>query len=839
MAACLALPAAVSGETGRVVIIKADGLPHEAVARFVQERNPRTGKSWLPWIDHVFFQGGTRLSEFYVRGMSLSGPSWSMLDTGQHLQIKGNVEFDRNTFHFYDYLNFLPFWLDSATRSRGDMLGPSVLDDLGIPLLLDAFDFDERYQSFQLYQRGSRWMTLRDGLQNRLTSRSPRQLVDEWYVGIDTRGIVFEQLERELIAKLDDPRVRYLDYYTADFDHDAHHNRDHATHLTSLQELDALIGRIWTAISRTPQAKETTLILVSDHGVNTDERTYSQGYNLVHLLMGASGGGHHVVTKRRLMTDYSIKGIYPFVPLITTASGESLYLKGASELYPTALVDYDGNERASIHLRHSALNVLQILLTSLQKRDLPEPVRRAVVGGILSTIDENRAVWNAASAAVRDELSAFGLAIDSLRAVQSPPPDPRRRKREKEMAESPEGYQARLRETARIEDWERVHAEYSAYVRSLDRLLELTGETLALPGVVIGDLVPPKAMGESNSVYDLQHYVIGPAPGGLTLTADGSLDFERSFTRVDYFTLLDSIRIRNNVQQGITNKPVDFTALRLPCASFEPDLDELRRADTCVWLNGGRELQAVLLARRDPQGQLLLRYVPVAKLSQDRQGVIRFEASSWRADLPLRLWEDERLDVPGNREAWLEGWHTDLDWLRATHRTHYSNGVVGLHEQFARHPAASLDVEEAGIPDEQRLLRRFRLRQRAAAEADLLVMASDRWNFDVRGFNPGGNHGAFFRVSTRSTLMLAGGERTGIPRGLEVTEPYDSLSLVPTVLGLTGQVDADGQPVPALKARGFSAFPGRRIQELGPAYLRSTETLPVKEVSDRIAPPSP
>jgi hypothetical protein len=270
--ALVLLPGRLAAEpVQRIVVIKSDGLPHDVIERTVRQRNARTGKSELPWIEHVFFAGGTRLANFYVRGMSLSGPSWSMLDTGQHLQIKGNVEFDRYTQHPYDYLNFIPFWLGNATRRRVDMWGTSRLDDFGIPILLDAYDFGERYQSFQLFQRGTRWLTLRDGLQNRVSSRRPRQLLDEWVLGIDTRGILSEQLERELIARLADPSVRYLDYYTTDFDHDAHHNRDRATHLVSLRELDALVGRIWTAISRTPEAPNTILVLLSDHGVNTEE----------------------------------------------------------------------------------------------------------------------------------------------------------------------------------------------------------------------------------------------------------------------------------------------------------------------------------------------------------------------------------------------------------------------------------------------------------------------------------------------------------------------------------------------------------------------------------------
>jgi hypothetical protein len=43
-----------------------------------------------------------------------------------------------------------------------------------------------------------------------------------------------------------------------------------------------------------------------------------------------------------------------------------------------------------------------------------------------------------------------------------------------------------------------------------------------------------------------------------------------------------------------------------------------------------------------------------------------------------------------------------------------------------------------------------------------MVFANNHWNFDVRGLTP--NHGSLFRISTHSTLMFAGGERTGIPR---------------------------------------------------------------------------
>ena len=137
-----------TAQTKRLVVIKRDGLPYDFVEKFVKERDPQTGKSTLPWIDYIFHQRGTGLSNFYVRGMSLSAPSWSLLDTGQHLQLKGNVEFDRYTLHSYDYLNFIPLYIARINGSRIDMPGVEELDALGIPLLADAYRNDERYLGF-------------------------------------------------------------------------------------------------------------------------------------------------------------------------------------------------------------------------------------------------------------------------------------------------------------------------------------------------------------------------------------------------------------------------------------------------------------------------------------------------------------------------------------------------------------------------------------------------------------------------------------------------------------------------------------------------------------------
>jgi hypothetical protein len=813
----------------RIVVVKVDGLPHDTVDRFVRRRDPRTGKSLLPWFEHVFYERGTRLDNFYVRGMSLSGPSWSILDTGQHLQIKGNVEFDRYTLHSYDYLNFIPFWVANVGGVRVDMPGAELLDEVGVPLLADAYPNRERYLSFQLYQRGTRWTTLQRGLQNKF-SKPPGELFDEWQLGLGGRDILNAQQERELIEKLQDPQVRYLDFYDTGFDHAAHHNRDEATQLAALRDLDAFVGRVWTAIQKTPEAADTALVLVSDHGTNTAERVYSQGYNLVKLLGSAAGGGHHVVTKRRLLNDYALKGIYPLIPLIYTTTEDSFYLKGESTAYPTALVDFDGNERASIQLRDSDLNLVHILLLQLKRGDLPPELRRAATSALFDTIDRRRAGWQRTLEEMREELSALHRLIERQRALVAAQP----KKFTKEDEDAGRDRAAK-RESARLDSWSSDEREYSAYLQTLANLLALDPARLNPSAVKIEEVIPKGAMGDHNTLRELQDYVVGPGPEGLVLAPDGSLDVEKSFRRVNYFSLLGGVSVRNNVQPGVENRPVDFVAVRVPEESLRGALPAGERPDQAVWLYGGPDRQALILSREEGS-RLELKYLPVANLRQTADGRVAFDRGAWRAGLPLKLFEDARLSTPAgeDRAGWLSNWHTDVEWLRATHATKYSNAVVGLNEQMTRHVVEGTDADAPGLSADERLIRRFRLRQRALVETDLLILANDHWNFDVRGFNPGGNHGSFFRPSTHSTFMLAGGDGTRIPRGLAVEEPYDSLSLMPTLLTLTGQLEDGSRPAPVLWRQGFRPFPGRVVREL---FDARTDAPPVADTTTPEARP--
>ena len=65
--------------------------------------------------------------------------------------------------------------------------------------------------------------------------------------------------------------------------------------------------------------------------------------------------------------------------------------------------------------------------------------------------------------------------------------------------------------------------------------------------------------------------------------------------------------------------------------------------------------------------------------------------------------------------------------------------------------------------------------------------------------------------------MVSGGPKTNVPRAFNIETPYDSLSFVPTLLALTGNLRDDSTPVPELWDKGFRKFPGRVVKELLPA----------------------
>jgi hypothetical protein len=731
LCAFLSFDASLIAAPRRLVLLEVDGLNQDLLEGAMKHIDPATGKSQLPWLSYIFAENGMIFENFYTRGISLSAPSWSLLVTGRHSVIRGNVEYDRYTGQVYDYLNFFPFYLGYARQKRVDMPGVEVLDRAGIPLLIDRFPAGESLQSFQLFQRGVRWGTLKNALQRRFSAESIVSMVESGDAP-SYDSVLAKATEAELERGLENPEIFYLDFFTGDLDHEAHATSDPKALVSVLRGIDALAGRIWHAIQQSSLSRETLFVIVSDHGMSNTPGVISQTFSLPDLFNGPAGGSQHVVTNRHQMSDFKLKGLDPMVRRVISPSATSFYLQGQASHYPTAWLDIDGNERAAVHLRNNDLNKLHILLLTLQRADLDVRTRRAAAIAVRETIERHRSAWTKTVADLTAELDAAPSAVP--------------------MAD--------LRQRQELNDREAERSLYHEYLAHLEALLRLQPDEQHPLREKIASLIPEMSLGGNNSATELQHYIVGPAAQGLVVDAAGRLDEERSFRFVDYPALLVSQRVRNVPQKALDSRPIDFIAMRLPD----------RAAEHIYELYG------------DADRRLLIRTDAADRIALEPGG------GAWRAGLPLQLFEDPELQLPKgtDRAAWLSAWHSEREWLEATNRCRYSDGVIGIAEDLS-----PIEKNVPGRPGISDLALRYERRRRALVQADFHVFAADHWNFNVRFPNPGGNHGSFLRISTHSVWMMAG---AGLPVR-RIGEPYDSLNFTPTLLHLMGRPAAAEQVV--------------------------------------------
>lgn len=765
----MSVAGAQTPSASRIVILKVDGLNADLLYRTMAETDPQTGKSKLPWLSYIFAEQGTILRNFYTRGISLSAPSWSELDTGRHTVIRGNVEYDRYTGEAHDYLNFFPFYIDVARSKRDDMPGVQVLNEAGIPLLSDRFPYSQVFQSPQLFSRGVRWEILKRALKARFSGNALLETIENGS-GPSLDSILGQQEEKDLLLRLQSPKLIYGDYYDGDVDHDGHASNDPRVLENALKQLDARAGRIWSAIQSDPLGKQTVFVVVSDHGMNNVPGIYSQGFNLPDLLASPAGGAHHVVTDRFQLSDFKLRSIDPLLHRVISESTTSFYLAGQASRYPTAWLDLDGNERASLQLRNSDLNEIHILLLQLAREDLDSESRRAAAKCLQQVIDRNRDQWSAEIDQMTTELAAVQKEIDRLQ----PQIDAFRKRHKATMADRLSGKLAAQRRV--FEVWQAYcdqEAAYRSYIEHLHALLTLDIPYNKRFTGKVGSYIPELALGDLNSVHQLQNYVVGPAANGLVLQPDGSLDTARSFRFVNYYALLSSARVINNPQPELSSNPIDFVITPLPAKAA---VDVGAGCVNVYWVYADSRRQLLVLQRSD--GQIALR--PVVNLRQDADGSFNWDDAIWRAGLPLKLFEDPKLQLAPevDRAEWLSSFHPEHEWMEAIHQCLYSNSVISITEQFS--PVAD---NVPGTPGMSPILLRFEKRRRELVQPDLQIFAADHWNFDARNFNPGGNHGSFFRISTHSVWMMAG---FGIPKR-SIEEPCDSLNFASTILSRLGK----------------------------------------------------
>lgn len=817
----------------RLIVMKFDGLPQEAVDRYVARIDPRTGRSVLPWIARLFYQGGVRFENFYSRGASLSETSWAILDTGQHSVVKGNFEADRSVGTSAFHLDLVSFYYDVFRSHRVYPQAVESLDESGTPLVSDAFRFEERETGLQLLRRGTKFYDmLKIGL-NPVSGPAVDRLGD-LVVGIDWTRAFKQTVREQFLVAVRDPSRRYVDMYWPSVDETIHDDNTEVAVRSALQEADREIGLAYEAIVRSGAADRTVLVVVSDHGATFElGGPYSQGINLVGYLTKRSFGANNVMTHHAPRANYTLSGSlfkpWPISVAITSAP-EPFYLKDRPDQVTCAL-DFDGNERAQLTLRAPDLNRLQMLVERLRDADLAPNQRSAATAYALALVARHREGWLAEARAIREEVAAarrraasdeteaarLKKAYETLRGAPSPPIPPFAGLSRLNSANRLTDTVQRSKEAA-ADAW-RLASEadkYAEYAASLEARAALRTPQ-QLRDAPLDLLFGRYDLGERLSASDLLAYPVGLR--AIALDADGRLDAAASFVTVDYLEALRGIQIRNAVRTDIGNEPVDFVAARVPLSDAVSPLRAAGRLDDAA---AARVTQAYVLYRSDTDQLLMLEQpgtggftdimlVPVTHMRLASDAGVAYDIAAWHAGLPLGLFEDPALRTASTeRVAWLSAFHTDREWLAATHRTTEGLGVTGLAEVFSTAYRDAFATAIAGETDPDRaLVRRFALRRRDAVQPDMFLHATPGWNFDLKDFNPGGNHGGFSRTSMHAVLWMIGGSATRVERGpVRVQQPYDGLDFAPTIFEAAG-ITTDGVLSPELERGGFRPFPGR------------------------------
>src|SRR5262249_23863768 len=142
----------------------------------------------------------------------------------------------------------------------------------------------------------------------------------------------------------------------------------------------------------------------------------------------------------------------PFVSEVISPSSEATYLAGESAHYPTAVLDVDGNERASISLRNTSLNIIQLLLDQLMHKRLDGRARHAALEGLFQILGRVRVSWNRSLVELNEDLKSLRAIIDAMQRVVD------------SQAKQKSDEQAR-RQVSRLESMradERGYADYAA-----------------------------------------------------------------------------------------------------------------------------------------------------------------------------------------------------------------------------------------------------------------------------------------------------------------------------------------------------------------------------------------
>lgn len=833
-----AAPLPDSAANTRLIVVKVDGLPQDAVDAYVNRIDPRTGRSVLPWIRHLYYESGVRTENFYSRGISLSEPSWAIIDTGQHSLVKGNFEADRNTGDTVDHLSFVGFYLDSAKSQRVFPPAIEALDACRTPLTSDAWQFEDRETGIQLLRRGTLWFELfKVGIAPASRGTIGKR-VGDILIGVNETEIWAKVSEERFVEAVRDPAVRYADFYWPFIDEALHDDNSEASLRGALSNFDRMLGRVQQAIAESGTADRTVLAVVSDHGSTYDvEGKYSQGINLIGYLERPEFGAHHSMSRGGPLANYELEGsaLKPFASAIAlTASRHSFYLADRPGQI-TCAMDYDGNERAQLYLRDPDLARLQMLWRALRAGKLDARSYEVAGRGAMAILDRRRAGWSAEAFELGEELVALARRGSALRreqaALEAETKRARPRSSESSAGIAPFAGRSALNHRDPYRDLvdrgrelavevfrtDKLRNEYGAFRNSL----ATRSKVVSVEAFVAADetaLFGFREFGRTLDARDLAAYPVRLRD--IVATDAGALDERASFVTVNYLEAFTGIRIRNSASAERGTAPVSWIVAEMDAAATVAALGaagrQVQTIDRAFLVSADRDRQLLMLYRTADDGRQLVTLAPISRFSADSPtGAYEFDLAAWRSGLPFGLFEDESLKTGGqDRSAWLSAEHDLISWRDGVHRTAEGLAVVGFTEVATTAYRQRFDelIARATQADDKLLLR-FERRRRDAVATDLFLHAAPHWNFDLKDFNAGGNHGGFGRSSMHTVFWIRGGAQTRIQAGpIAVQAPYDGLDVAPTLMEASG-LTTGGALTDELKRGGFRSYPGSIVRE--------------------------
>src|SRR5262249_49575386 len=151
-------------------------------------------------------------------------------------------------------------------------------------------------------------------------------------------------------------------------------------------------------------------------------------------------------------------------------------------------------------------------LEQLLSRRLSGTMRTAVLAAFFEIRDTVRDQWQRDLEALAEEMVALdGLTQAERTSVETQP-------KKWTAAQREQGLDKIARRAAsRLDSLTAERREYRDYAETIRRLLDLQPSDFDPGKFKIDDLIPRKSLGPKNSIGDLQHYVAGPAVGGLVL----------------------------------------------------------------------------------------------------------------------------------------------------------------------------------------------------------------------------------------------------------------------------------------------------------------------------------